>query len=365
LKNQDRTLPLSKTIKSVAVLGPLADEPYEVLGTWNRDGQREDTVTPLAAIRAMLGHSSRVHYAKGLSFSRSRDTNGISLAVEAARNSEVALLFVGEEALLSGEAHSRAHLDLPGAQNALIEAVAATGKPVVLVVLAGRPLCLGDMIAKSKATLYAWHPGTMCGPALADLLFGVESPSGKLTITFPQTEGQIPIYYAHKNTGRPPTSRKLRQMDEAEVGAKQSSLGDVSRYIDIGYMPLYPFGFGLSYTQFRYANLRLSSEFLTAGDTLKVSVDLSNAGTVEADEIAQLYVRDLVGSITRPVKELKGFQRVRLKPGETRQLTFELPIASLRFHNREMKFVVEPGTFYVWVGTNSDSGVGAQFEVTE
>ena len=364
LKNEAALLPLAKAA-SVAVIGPLADDPYEVLGTWNRDGQIADTVTPLAAIRTLLADAARVRYAQGLPHSRSRDVAGLPAAVEAARQSDVALVFVGEEAILSGEAHSRAHLDLPGAQKQLVDEVAATGKPVVLVVLAGRPLTIPDVFGKARAVLYAWHPGTMTGPALADLLFGVESPSGKLPVTFPKTEGQIPVYYAHKNTGRPPTARKLTLLDDIPLRARQSSLGDAARYLDIGYEPLYPFGYGLSYTSFRYANLRLASARAKRSETLRVLVDLTNTGSRAADEVAQLYVRDLVGSLTRPVKELKGFRRVRLAAGETRTLAFDVPVETLGFHDLSMRYVVEPGAFRLWVGGDSQSGLEAGFEVIE
>jgi beta-glucosidase len=364
LKNEGPALPLSSSIGSIAVVGPLADDPYEVLGTWNRDGQIEDTVTPLKALRDLLGES-RVRFAQGLPSARSRDTAGFAGAVEAARQSDAALLFVGEEAILSGEAHSRAHLDLPGAQKELVEAVAGAGKPVVVVVLAGRPLTIGDVFAKADAVLYAWHPGTMTGPALADLVFGVESPSGKLPVTFPKAEGQIPVYYARKNTGRPPETRKLILIDDIPPRARQSSLGDAARYLDIGYLPLYPFGYGLSYTRFEYANLRLASSRLARGETLRVSVNLANAGQREAEEVAQLYVRDLVGSMTRPVRELKAFQRVRLRPGETRTLTFEVPVGTLGFHDHDMRYVVEPGAFRVFVGGDSRASLEAGFEVVE
>ncbi|MFI4945622.1 MAG: glycoside hydrolase family 3 N-terminal domain-containing protein [Burkholderiales bacterium] len=364
LKNEGALLPLAKAA-SVAVIGPLADDPYEVLGTWNRDGQIADTVTPLAAIRTLLADAARVRYAQGLPHSRSRDVAGLPAAVEAARQSDVALVFVGEEAILSGEAHSRAHLDLPGAQKQLVDEVAATGKPVVLVVLAGRPLTIPDVFDKARAVLYAWHPGTMTGPALADLLFGVESPSGKLPVTFPKTEGQIPVYYAHKNTGRPPTARKLTLLDDIPLRARQSSLGDAARYLDIGYEPLYPFGYGLSYTSFRYANLRLASARAKRSETLRVLVDLTNTGSRAADEVAQLYVRDLVGSLTRPVKELKGFRRVRLAAGETQTVAFDVPVETLGFHDLSMRYVVEPGAFRLWVGGDSQSGLEAGFEVLE
>jgi beta-glucosidase len=365
LKNEGGALPLARSVASVAVIGPLADDPYEVLGTWNRDGQIADTVTPLAAIRILLAAKGQVRYAAGLPHSRSRDTAGFAAAVEAARQSDVALVFVGEEAILSGEAHSRAHLDLPGAQKELVDEVAAAGKPVVLVVLAGRPLTIPDVFAKARAVLYAWHPGTMTGPALADLLFGAASPSAKLPVTFPKTEGQIPVYYAHKNTGRPPTGRKLTLIDDIPPRARQSSLGDASRYLDIGYEPLYPFGYGLSYTSFRYANLRLASERVTRDGTLHVELDLTNTGEREGIEIAQLYVRDLVASLTRPVKELKAFQRVKLAARETKTLAFDLEAASLGFHGRDNRYVVEPGAFRLWVGGDSASGLEGGFEVVE
>jgi beta-glucosidase len=300
-----------------------------------------------------------------LPYTRSGDTSGFAAAVDAARKADAVLMFVGEEAILSGEAHSRAYLDLPGAQTQLVESIARTGKPLVLVVMAGRPLTIGDVFEKAQAVLYAWHPGTMCGPALADLLFGVESPSAKLTITFPKTEGQIPVYYAHKNTGRPPTRTRLVMIDDIPPRARQGSLGDAARYLDIGYLPLYPFGYGLSYTEFKYANLRLSSQRVKLGDTIRVSVDLTNSGQMEAEEISQLYVRDVVASLTRPVKELKGFKKVRLKPGETKTVTFDLPVNSLGFHNSEMRYVVEPGTFHLWVGGDSQSGLQSEFDVTD
>jgi beta-glucosidase len=363
LKNQDNVLPLSKDIKSVAVIGPMAADPYEVLGTWNRDGQPADTVTPLVAIQTLLGNSATVHYAPGLAYSRSKDKAGFADAVEQARQSDAVLLFVGEEAILSGEAHSRAHLDLPGAQTDLVNEVAATGKPLILVVLAGRPLTIASVSQKAQAVLYAWHSGTMAGPALADLIFGAVSPSGRLPVTFPQTEGQIPVYYNHKNTGRPPTRTKLLMIDDIPRKAYQSEPGDAARYLDIGYLPLYPFGYGLTYTQFKYDNLRVSSRKVRLADSLQVSVDLTNTGSREAVETPQLYVRDLVASLTRPVRELKGFQRVTLAPGQTRTVTFNVPVSSLGFHNREMRYVVEPGEFRVWVGPDAQSGPETGFEV--
>jgi beta-glucosidase len=365
LKNENKLLPLSQDIKSIAVIGPMADDPYEILGTWNRDGKIEDTVTPFAAIRSLLGNSAQVHFAPGLPCTRSREKSGFATAVEQAKKSDAVLVFVGEEAILTGEAHSRAHLNLPGAQDELIAELAKTLKPVVLVILAGRPLTIGNIVEKAEAILYAWHPGTMGGPALADLIFGIESPSGKLPVTFPKAEGQIPVYYSHKNTGRPPANRKLTMIDDIPLRAYQGSLGDAARYLDIGYEPLYPFGYGLSYTEFKYDDLHLSTSKAGIGETIRVSVKLTNIGSMEADEIVQLYVRDLVGSLTRPVKELKGFQKVRLRPKESRIVSFDLSTATLGFYNLDVKYIVEPGHFFLWVGGDSQSGLKAEFEVVE
>jgi beta-glucosidase len=363
LKNEGKLLPLSRNIKSIAVIGPMADDPYEVLGTWNRDGKIEDTVTPLAAIRDMLGEQTEINYIAGLSYSRSKDTGEFEKVIELVRNSQVVLFFAGEEAILSGEAHSRAHLNLPGAQDELITGIAKTGKPVVLVVLAGRPLTIGDISEKAGAVLYAWHPGTMCGPAIVDVIFGIESPSGKLPVTFPKTEGQIPIYYAHKNTGRPPETKTLTMMEDIPIRAYQSSLGDAARYLDIGYKPLYPFGYGLSYTQFEYTNLQISSDKIKIGDDMKVSVDVTNTGDMEAEEVVQLYTRDLVASLTRPVKELKGFMRIRLKPNQTKTATFNLSSNNLGFHNNDGKYIIEQGKFHLWAGGSSDCSLMTEFEL--
>jgi beta-glucosidase len=355
LKNNNGALPLSKEIRSIAVIGPMADDPYEVLGTWNRDGKIEDTITPLAALRSFLGASVDIHYCAGLEYSRSMDTHQFREALDLAYQSDVVLIFAGEEAILSGEGHSRAHLNLPGAQEALITEIAKSEKPIILTILAGRPLTIGTIMEKAAAVLYAWHPGTMGGPALVDLLFGIESPSGKLPVTFPKTEGQIPVYYNHKNTGRPPDALALTMIDDIPRRAYQSSLGDAARYLDIGYLPLFPFGYGLSYTEFAYSNLRLSSEKIRLGEILKVEVQITNTGKMEAEEAAQLYVRDLTASMTRPVRELKGFKRLRLKPQETQTISFELPSENLGFHNSAMQYVVESGRFQLWVGGNSQS----------
>ena len=363
LKNKNRLLPLSNRIQSIAVIGPLAHDPYEVLGTWNRDGCIQDTVTPLDAVRHSVGASANIHYVAGLDHSRSADTSQFPQALEMARKSDVVMIFAGEEAILSGEAHSRARLNLPGAQDALIAEVAKALKPIVLVILAGRPLTIGDSSEKADAVLYAWHPGTMSGPALADLIFGIDSPSGKLPVTFPKTEGQIPVYYAHKSTGRPPESMELIMIDDIPLRARQSSLGDAARYLDIGYLPLYPFGYGLSYTEFTYTDIEISAAEVRMGDRFEASAFITNIGAVEAEEIVQLYVRDLAASVTRPVRELKAFERIRLKPGESRKVSFTVCTKDLGFHNREMKYVVEPGKFRLWIGPDSQSGPMAEFHL--
>jgi beta-glucosidase len=363
LKNENAVLPLSKKVGSIAVMGPLAHDPYEVLGTWNRDGRTEDTVTPLTAIREFLGDAATIHYIPVLEYSRSVHTSQFTLALEHARESDVVMIFAGEEAILSGEAHSRAHLNLPGAQEEMISELAKAGKPMVLVILAGRPLTIGEISKKVDAILYAWHPGTMCGPALVDLLFGIDSPSGKLPITFPRTEGQIPVYYSHKSTGRPPEDVALTMMEDIPLRAYQSSLGDAARYLDIGYRPLYPFGYGLSYAEFSYASIKISADQVRMGDAFHVSAEVKNTGDVEAEEVVQLYVRDLVGSRTRPVRELKGFERIRLMAKETRTVVFRLSTDSLGFHSCDGKYVVEPGKFHLWIGGSSQADLRTEFRI--
>lgn len=362
LKNEHSVLPLDRNRGSVAVIGPMADDPYEVLGTWNRDGNPDDTITPYAAIKNLLGND-RVHYARALKYSRDKNDSEFHQAEAAAEKSDTVLMFMGEEAILSGEAHSRAYLNLPGAQSELLDRIRSTGKRIVLVIFAGRPLVIGDLAEKADALLYAWHPGTMAGPALADLIFGIESPSGKLPVTFPKTEGQIPVYYSHKNTGRPPKGRNLTMIDDIPVRAYQSSLGDAARYLDIGYEPLYPFGYGLSYGRFKYSDMKLSKKTVNIGDEICVSVTVANSGDYDAEEVVQLYTRDLVGSRTRPVKELKGYRRIRLKPGESRKVELKLDTHELGFHDLKMHYVVEPGRFELQVGTDSMTGLKDSFEL--
>lgn len=362
LKNENQTLPFTDKIKTLAVIGPMADAPYEQMGTWVFDGEKEHTQTPLTAIKEMYGNKVKVIFEKGLDYSRDKNTAGIARAVSAARQADAVVVFVGEESILSGEAHSLANLNLQGAQSQLIKELAATGKPVVTVVMAGRQLVIADEVKVSDAMLYSFHPGTMGGPAIADILFGKVNPSGKTPVTFPRMSGQVPIYYAQHKTGRPANPTEML-IDEIPVEAGQTSVGCRSFYLDAGNSPLFPFGYGLSYTTFEYSNLSLASDKLTAQDTLSISFTLKNTGKYDGTEVVQLYVQDKVGSITRPVKELKRFQRVTLKAGESTQVSLSLPVSELAFWGYDMNYTVEPGDFRLWMGTNSAEGLTKDFSV--
>ncbi|MBT8404286.1 MAG: glycoside hydrolase family 3 C-terminal domain-containing protein, partial [Gemmatimonadetes bacterium] len=302
---------------------------------------------------------------RGLETTRSRNQEGFEEAVDAAAWADVAVLFLGEESILSGEAHCRADISLPGAQEELIAAVAATGTPVVLVVLAGRPLALERVVAHADAILYAWHPGTMAGPAIADLLVGAECPSGKLAMTLPRVTGQIPIYYAYKHTGKPVTPESWMHIDDIPADSPQLSMGNTSFHMDVHYTPLFPFGHGLSYTRFEVHDVRVDREHLPIGESLVVRADVVNAGPRSGTEVVQLYVRDPVASVTRPVRELKGFQRVALEPGERRTVEFEVHTDDLRFPGRDMTPTVDSGRIQVWVGGSSEARAGTQFEIVE
>jgi beta-glucosidase len=342
----------------------LADAPHDQMGTWVFDGEKAHTQTPLAALRAVYGDKVRIIYEPALVYSRDKQTTGLAKAVNAAKQADVVLAFVGEESILSGEAHSLADLNLQGLQSELIEKLSQTGKPLVTVVMAGRPLTIAKEVEESDAVLYAFHPGTMGGPALADILFGKVNPSGKTPVTFPKMVGQLPMYYAHNNTGRPALEKEML-LDEIPMEAGQTSVGCRSFFLDAGSTPLFPFGYGLSYTTFSYGNLKIVSSKLTVSDTLKVSVELKNTGRYEGTEVVQLYVQDKVGSVTRPVKELKRFQRVNLQPGESKQVMFDLPVSELAFWNIDMKKVVEPGDFKLWVASDSQGGLTTEFNVAE
>lgn len=356
LKN-DNALPL-KDVKTLLVTGPLADAPYEQMGTWAFDGDETHSVTPLAALKK----DYNVIYEPGTAFSRDRSTAGIAKAKAAASRADAIVVFAGEEAILSGEAHCLSDLNLQGAQSELIAAMRQTGKKVIVVVMAGRPLTIGRDLENCDAMLYSFHPGTMGGEAIADLLSGKAVPSGKTPVTFLKTVGQAPMYYNHLNTGRPNTGTETLLMD-LPLKAGQTSNGCTSYYLDSGYGPLFPFGHGLSYTTFEYSDIALDSREYTAADTIKVKFTLKNSGEYAGIEVAQLYVRDLVGSIARPVKELKGFQRVALNAGESKVVDLSLPVSALAFWNINNEYIVEPGDFQLWVATDSASGEPVGFTV--
>jgi beta-glucosidase len=292
-------------------------------------------VTLLAGIKAKVP-AAKINYAKGCDVDGD-STAGFDEAVRQARESDVVIAAVGESAAMSGEASSRANLDLPGRQLELLTALRATGKPVVVVLMNGRPLTINWLAENSPAILETWFAGTQAGNAIADVLFGDVNPGGKLPVTFPRAVGQEPLYYNHLNTGRPPDANNKY----------------TSKYLDVSWTPLYPFGYGLSYTQFRLQNLQLNAKSIRPDGRVTVSVEVENVGQRVGDEVVQLYIRDVAASVTRPVRELKGFQRVTLHPGEKRRLEFTLTPELLGFYNRDMRFLVEPGEFKVMMGTSS------------
>ena len=366
LKNDERVLPLSAdTLDSIAVIGPLADAPYEQMGTWVFDGDKAMSITPKTAIEELVGDDVDIRYVEAMATSRSRDTGPFDEAVAAAQDADVVLLFLGEEAILSGEAHSRADIDLPGAQEELVRRIRQVGKPVIGVILAGRPLTLVNIVGELDAILFAWHPGTMGGPAIADLLFGNESPSGKLPATFPSMVGQIPIYYNHKHTGKPPKDGEIVLIDDIDEHAPQTSFGMSAYHLDAGFRPLFPFGHGLSYGDFEYSDIKVSDASVALGGSVTISATLRNAGPHAATEVVQLYVRDLVGNVTRPVRELKGFRRVRLEPGESTSVEFELHSDALRFYGRDNTLILEPGEFHVWIGGSSAASLRGEFRIVD
>jgi beta-glucosidase len=336
LKNKHSLLPLKKNIKKLAVIGPLADDKVDLLGPWSGAGQAKDNITLLAGIKKAVSSSTSIKYAKGTGIKDS-STAGFAKAKKIAGWADVAVVALGESRSMSGEAASRAHLDLPGNQLQLLKALQKTGTPVVLVLMNGRPLAISWAAKHIPAILETWFAGTEGGPAISDVLFGDYNPSGRLTATFLRFVGQVPLFYDHKNTGRP-----------AEPNNKYTS-----KYLDIKTTPLYPFGFGLSYTTFQYKHLSLSADTIGMGDSLRVSVDVTNTGQRAGKATAQLYIRDLVGSVTRPVKELKGFKKVKLQPGQTKRVHFAITPKKLSFYNINMKFVEESGKFVIMAGSSS------------
>ena len=345
LKNDGQLLPLGSRVRTVAVIGPLADDKVAALGSWPGRGDPRDAVTPLEGIKQRAG-SVNVLYAKGCGITDTT-TAGFADAVAAAKQADNAILLLGEAGDMSGEAASRANIDLPGVQPRLLEAISATGTPIVLVLMNGRPLTIPWAAEHVPAIVESWFLGVETGPALAAVLFGDVSPSGKLPATFPRAVGQIPLYYNHKNTGRPTGPDKY-----------------TSKYTDLPVTPLFPFGHGLSYTTFSYSDLRLSAPRIPPAGTLRASVTVTNSGSREGAEVVQLYVHDEVASVTRPVRALAGFRRVSLKPGEARTVDFQLTAKELGLYNKDMKFVVEPGKFRVFVGGSSVGGLEAEFEVS-
>ncbi|NQV42642.1 MAG: beta-glucosidase BglX [Candidatus Marinimicrobia bacterium] len=346
LENRNQTLPLNTDLNRIAVIGPLADDKETPLGTWSAQGRQEHVTTILEGIKLASGDETKILTAKGCEVNSS-DKSGFKNARSMAKQADVIIAVVGEEALMSGEALSRSDIGLPGVQLELLQMLKATGKPVVVVLMNGRPIAEPWMYENCDAVLETWHLGVQSGPAIADVLFGSYNPSGKLPVTIPRSVGQIPIYYNHKNTGRAydPTERYT------------------SQYIDEDHLPQYPFGYGLSYTEFEYSNLVLDKSSFHAGESISIGVDIKNSGPVSGEEVVQLYVRDMFGSVTRPVLELKGFHKTMLAPGESQTIHFTLGAEDLRFWDKDMKFSWEPGNFKVFVGPDSGDLLGADFKL--
>ena len=369
LKNSQQVLPLKKS-GTIALIGPLADAKENMAGTWSVATVQENSISLLAGMKDAVGTSAIIIYAKGSNldddatleeratmFGKSlhRDNRTkqelLAEALKVANQSDVIVAALGESAEFSGECSSRSNLEIPQTQKELLQALLKTGKPVVLVLFDGRPLVLNQENETVSSILNVWFAGSEAGYAISDVLFGAVNPSGKLTMTFPRSVGQVPIYYSAKNTGRP-------------LGNKEGVFEKFkSNYIDMRNEPLFPFGYGLSYTKFEYSNLKISNNKISTNQTLTVSVDVTNTGNFDGKEIVQLYTKDIVGSVTRPIKELKGFQKIDLKKGEKQTVVFELSAQDLKFYNSELQFVAEPGDFEVFVGTNSDTTLKAKFEL--
>lgn len=358
LKNEGNILPLKKT-GTIALVGPLADNKENMPGTWSVAANFQNATSVLSGMQQVLGDKVKIIYAKGSNLdydaafeeragmfgkALGRDNRSteeiIKEAVNAANQADVVVAALGESAEMSGESSSRSNIEIPQAQKDLLEALLKTGKPVVLVLFTGRPLAIKEESEKVPAILNVWFGGSEAGYAIADVLFGNVNPSGKLTTTFPQNVGQVPIYYAHKNTGRP--------LEEGKWFSKFRS-----NYLDVSNDPVYPFGFGLSYTSFAYSDISLSSTSLKGNQKLTATVTVTNNGKYEGKEVVQLYIRDVVGSVTRPVKELKGFQKISLKPGESKTVSFTITPEDLKFYNYDLKYDWEAGDFQIMIGTNS------------
>jgi len=367
LKNENQVLPLKKS-GTIALIGPLADNKRNMLGTWSVSGDPQKSVTIMQGIKNVVGNDVNILYAKGANISddtflikrvnvfgeeitvdKRSPEEMINEAVETANKADVVVAVLGEAADMTGESSSMTHIGLQQSQENLLKALVKTGKPLVLVLMNGRPMTLTWENEHVPAILDTWFGGTEAGNAVADVLFGSYNPSGKLTVSFPRNVGQIPIYYNHFNTGRP-----------YHPGDSPKFKSD---YLDALNTPLYPFGYGLSYTTFQYSDISLSSEILKAGGEITASVNVTNTGTRSGKETVQLYTRQMVGSITRPVKELKGFQQITLQPGETKKVSFPITANDLKFYNGDLKYVYEPGDFKVFIGTNSQDVKEAGFKL--
>jgi beta-glucosidase len=380
LKNEQQILPLAKSAKKIALIGPLADSPDDMTGAWGGGGNPRDVVTLKAALEARAqANGGSVVYARGTdlpgpgisTIDPRYSTDGFAAAVEAARSADVVIAALGESGLMSGEGGSRAHLDLPGNQEQLLEALAATGKPIILVVFSGRPLVLDWAALHVPAILEAWFPGVEAGPALVDVLYGDVAPSGKLPMSFPRAVGQEPLYYNQLPTGRPASLPNFGSDVVADLGKfPYFSTRFHSRYIDVPNDALFPFGYGLTYTTFSYSPVKLSrtavplNEAGKPGALITASATVSNSGSRAATEVVQCYVRNLGASVEQPVRSLKGFTRVTLAPGESKEVSFPLGFAELSFYNANAKAVIEPTHYTVWIGGSSRASEQADFTVT-
>jgi beta-glucosidase len=362
LKN-DGVLPLdADSTRRIAVIGALADDPASQLGCWVFDGDPDEAITPLEALRDALGDAVEVRYAKGACGDFSPDRSDFEKAAQVAADADVVVLFVGETALLSGESRSRADLDLPGVQRELVRNIAAAGKPLVMVVLAGRPLTISAECEAANAVLYAWHPGTMGGPAIADILLGAASPAGKLPVTLPKTVGQVPLYYSHTNTGRP-SPNGYKPIAETLARDVPQEFQYRSHYLDADPLPLFPFGHGLSYGEFSYSEFELSNAAIKPDQPIRVEARVTNSGDRPGTEVVQLYIRDLISQPVRPVRELKAFRRIHLRPGESKTVKFTLNAPDLAYLNAQGEAVLDPGRFAVWIGGDSSAELGGEFEL--
>jgi beta-glucosidase len=349
LKNENNTLPVSNNVRTIAVIGPLGDSRENMLGGWGAAGQWDSCVTLLEGINAKAGDNIKVLFEKGCEITGT-STDGFGTAMAAAALADFVILALGESQNMSGEASCRTDISLPGVQMELARRIIALKKPVAVVLFNGRPLTIVELGDIAPAILEAWYGGTQAGNAVADILFGDVNPSGKLTMTFPRSVGQIPIFYNAKNTGRPFDPRLTEDYFK-------------SRYLDSPNTPQYPFGYGLSYTTFRYSPVSLNKTTFDRGDEIEASVEITNAGNYDGDEIVQLYVRDRVGNVTRPVKELKGFRKVNIKKGETVKVSFPLPLSDLSYYHEDMSYDYDPGEFELFIGPDSDIKEFALFYV--